>query len=174
VPSLRCRSSSSAEDLVDFSGAGLYDSYTHKFRSEGALSETVKQVWGSLFTRRAVAERDAAGLNHLAVYMGVLVHPNYGTEQANGVAVTANALGPRPFPYETTDVYFNAQYGEVSVVNPPLDDNQTAPTPDIFVRSVLYGISVFDSVVVAAADGERHGAERGRVAGARAGDDLNS
>jgi hypothetical protein len=146
VSSLRCRSSSSAEDLVDFSGAGLYDSYTHKFRSEGALSETVKQVWGSLFTQRAVAERDAAGLDHLAVYMGVLVHPNYGTEQANGVAVTANALGPRPFPYDATDVYFNAQYGEVSVVNPPLGPNMTAPVPDIFVRSTMYLISVFDTL----------------------------
>lgn len=146
VDSLRCRSSSSAEDLVDFSGAGLYDSYTHKFRSEGRLSETVKQVWASLFTQRAVAERDAAGLDHLAVYMGVLVHPNYGTEQANGVAVTANALGPRPFPYDATDVYFNAQYGEVSVVNPPLGANMTAPVPDIFVRSTLYLISVFDTL----------------------------
>lgn len=146
VSSLRCRSSSSAEDLVDFSGAGLYDSYTHKFRSEGALSETVKRVWGSLFTQRAVAERDAAGLDHLAVYMGVLVHPNYGTEQANGVAVTANALGPRPFPFDATDVYFNAQYGEVSVVNPPLGPNMTAPVPDIFVRSTLYFISVFDTL----------------------------
>jgi hypothetical protein len=146
IASLRCRSSGSAEDLVDFSGAGLYDSFTHKFSSRLPLSATVKRVWASFLTLRAVAERDAAGIDHAQVLMGVLVHPNYGTEQANGVAVTANLLGPRPFPFEGRDVFVNAQYGEVSVVTPPVNSSGIAPTPDVYVTSTVYRVHTFNAL----------------------------
>ena len=127
-----CRSSSSAEDLIGFSGAGnkrfcllkqflrikfffveiittgLYESYTHKFNSEGPLDATIRQVFSSVFTNRAYYEREIHGywlinklkfyfysqfyllntrIDHLKVYMGVLIHLPYGTEQANGVLV---------------------------------------------------------------------------------------
>ena len=49
---LRCRSSTNNEDLPGFSGAGLYDSSTHR-PDEGHLSESIKQVYASLWNYRA-------------------------------------------------------------------------------------------------------------------------
>ena len=50
--SIRCRSSTNNEDLPGFSGAGLYDSYTHHL-DEGHLSKSIQQVYASLWTFRA-------------------------------------------------------------------------------------------------------------------------
>ena len=82
---MRCRSSTNNEDLPGFNGAGLYDSYTHR-PDEGHIAKTIKQVWASLWTYRAFEERDFYRVDHLQTAMGVLVHPNYDDELANGVA----------------------------------------------------------------------------------------
>ena len=55
--SLRCRSSTNSEDLPGFSGAGLYDSFTHH-SDEGHLSKSIKQVFASLWNYRAFEARD--------------------------------------------------------------------------------------------------------------------
>ncbi len=110
--SLRVRSSTNNEDLEGFNGAGLYESYTHK-PSEGKLINTVKQVWAGLWTDRAFEERRLHNIDHLKTYMGVLIHTNYGDEQANGVAISKNIYNPG---FE--GVYINAQHGELSVTNP--------------------------------------------------------
>jgi pyruvate,water dikinase len=39
----RCRSSANNEDLVGFTGAGLYDSYTHR-ADEGHIGTSIKQL----------------------------------------------------------------------------------------------------------------------------------
>jgi hypothetical protein len=123
---IRCRSSTNNEDLEGFNGAGLYDSFTHR-ADEGALSETVKQVWASLWNFRAYDERAFHRIDHLSAAMGVLVHPNFDDEAANGVAVTKN-------PYDPTwpGFYVNVQVGESLVTNP--DPNAT---PDELLVSAI-------------------------------------
>ena len=123
---IRCRSSTNNEDLEGFNGAGLYDSFTHR-ADEGDLTETVKQVWASLWNLRAFDERDFHRIDHLAAAMGVLVHPNFDDEVANGVAVTKN-----PFDPNWPGFYINVQVGESLVTNP--DPNAT---PDELLVSAI-------------------------------------
>jgi len=110
--SVRARSSTNNEDLAGFSGAGLYSSFTHK-PSEGHFEKSAKQVWASLWNYRAFEERAFWRIDHLAAAMGILVHPNYKDEQANGVGVTKNIYDPRWRGH-----YINVQLGEDLVTNP--------------------------------------------------------
>lgn len=123
---IRCRSSTNNEDLEGFNGAGLYDSYTHR-PDEGDLSKTVKQVWASLWNYRAFEERDFYRIDHLSAAMGVLVHPNFDDEKANGVAITKNIYDPN-WP----GFYVNTQVGESLVTNPT-----PGATPDEFLISAI-------------------------------------
>ncbi len=111
---LRFRSSTNAEDLPEFSGAGLYTSAGGNL-SEGpaAIEDAVKAVWSSVWNLQAFVERDFYRVDHSRVRMGVLVHPAFQSEQANGVAVTINEFAENRPAY-----YINSQAGEISVTNP--------------------------------------------------------
>ncbi len=111
---VRARSSTNNEDLEGFNGAGLYDSYTHH-PDEGHFAKTAKQVWAGLWTYRAFEEREFWRIDHLTAAMGILVHPNFDEEQANGVGVTKNIYIPGP---GWDGHYVNAQVGENLITNP--------------------------------------------------------
>lgn len=111
---LRFRSSTNAEDIVGFSGAGLYDSKTgiigHKKKT---IEKAIKKVWSSLWYQRAFLERDYFNIDQNSIAMGVLVHRSFPNEKANGVAITKNL-----YRKNYLGNIINVQVGEASVVQP--------------------------------------------------------
>ncbi|KAJ4872805.1 hypothetical protein Rs2_45532 [Raphanus sativus] len=68
------RSSANVEDLAGMSAAGLYESIPNVSPSDPSVfSASVCRVWGSLYTRRAVLSRRAAGVSQREASMAVLV-----------------------------------------------------------------------------------------------------
>lgn len=134
---LRFRSSTNVEDSEQFSGAGLYDSYSGCVMDdqdgddggpshcdpgesgERGVFRALRRVFASFYNDNAVLERLRRGVDESTVGMAVLVHPSFPDEieLANGVAtlrVTPSAT-PDLFAYDGEWV---TQAGAVSVSNP--------------------------------------------------------
>lgn len=112
---MRFRSSTNAEDLDGFTGAGLYDSYTYDpSNPKHSVEKTIKKTWASLWNFRAFEERSWRGIDHINVGMAVLCHRGFPNEDANGVALTNNIFDPTQPAF-----YINVQKGDVPVVKPP-------------------------------------------------------
>ncbi len=113
---MRFRSSTNAEDLDGFTGAGLYTSASGEPGDPSRpVLDAVRAVWASVWNFRAFEERSYRGIDHLEVGMAVLVHNAFPDEEAGGVALTAN-------PYDVSGLepgfYVNVQIGDASVVQP--------------------------------------------------------
>jgi hypothetical protein len=110
----RFRSSTNAEDMEGFNGAGLYDSKTAIIGdTEKTVEKAILEVWSSFWNFRAFQERDLFGIDHESCAMGVLVHRSFPDEKANGVLVTRNLYRDR-----YAGITVNVQLGEESVVKP--------------------------------------------------------
>ncbi len=112
---MRFRSSTNAEDLDGFTGAGLYTSKSGTAGDIDDILDAVKEVWASVWFFRAFEERTYRKIDHKSVGMALLVHNSYPSEEASGVAITANIFdqtGMEP------GFYVNVQYLDASVVLP--------------------------------------------------------
>ena len=123
---MRFRSSTNAEDLDGFTGAGLYTSKTGASDDWEDVLDALREVWGSVWFFRAFEERAYRSIDHRAVGMALLVHHSFPDEEANGVALTANPFDPSGLE---PGFYVNVQFGEASVVAP---DAET--TTDQFIH----------------------------------------
>jgi pyruvate, water dikinase len=128
---LRFRSSSNAEDAIEFSGAGLYDSYSGCLADdldgdqtgpcgcdaseakEHTAARALARVWASLWNAAAYDEREWYGIDHRQAAMAVLVDPKATQELANIVAFSGNPTAPGDDRY-----LVDAQAGELDVVLP--------------------------------------------------------
>lgn len=119
---VRLRSSTNAEDLEDFSGAGLYSSTGADASGPELPSSEIRKVWASVWNWQAFEERSFRHMDHRKIYMGVAVHPAFTAEAANGVLITRNIADPA-----FDGFYVNVQLGEASVTNP-----REGSLPEIF------------------------------------------
>ena len=112
---IRFRSSTNAEDIEGFNGAGLYDSKTGILENDDkSFAIAIKKVWASAWNYKAFMERQYFGIDQKTIAMGVLCHRSFPDEKANGVVITKNL-----YRNNYRGFVINAQFGETSVVNPP-------------------------------------------------------
>jgi len=101
------RSSTNAEDLVGFNGAGLYESVVIPGDADqAAIADALRRVWASVWLLRAHDEREWYRIDHAHVAMGVLVQPFVADVVGSGVAITKN-----PYDEGRPGVFLNIQAG---------------------------------------------------------------
>jgi pyruvate, water dikinase len=123
---MRFRSSTNAEDLERCIGAGLYTSTAvDPAVPDRTIERGLRKVWASVWNLRAYEEREAAGIDHHAVAMAVLVHPAIVGEVANGVVITANLHVP-----DEESLYIDVQKGD--------EDAVVSPKPGVTSDQIVY------------------------------------
>jgi Pyruvate phosphate dikinase, AMP/ATP-binding domain len=107
------RSSTNAEDLDGFNGAGLYESIAVAADPTAEqVADALREVWASVWLQRAFEEREWYRIEHRAVAMGVLVQPFVEDAVATGVAITGN-----PFKPDLEAVFINTQLSGSTVTS---------------------------------------------------------
>jgi Pyruvate phosphate dikinase, AMP/ATP-binding domain len=86
------RSSTNAEDLATFSGAGLHDTVPN-VKGLDAVCAALKKVWASTWTLRAYDARMHAGINQKTVYGSALIQVGVPATAA-GVVATVHPTDP--------------------------------------------------------------------------------
>lgn len=151
IDKIKVRSSANAEDLANFDGAGLHDSFSARLsnadNADGSclvilgtdvetklevqpktLNCALKGVWASLWNKRAIEERSFARLDHATVGMGIAIVPKYDIESdvaANSVIVTRVINNEGLYGYS-----FSSQVGNNLVTN---------PEPGTYAENVIAG-----------------------------------
>lgn len=116
------RSSSNAEDLPNFSGAGLYTTVKN-VKEEEKIIEAVKTVWASLWNFDAYESRVRNYINQSSVMMGVFVQVGVNMD-FGGVMITKD-----PFDKDNKNaVYISAVWGH----NDPITANKFVPEQVLF------------------------------------------
>jgi len=158
---IRFRSSTNVEDSGQFTGAGLYDSYSGCLADdtdqddngpcacdasdadERGVFRAIRRVFASFYNDNAFLERLKYGINEADVGMALLAHHSFpdDIELANGVATLKRPWGTQ---WSANVV---SQKGAISVTNPPADaspeevriDNSPfrGPFPMLVTRSSL-------------------------------------
>jgi hypothetical protein len=137
VEKFKFRSSATSEDVPNFNGAGLYDSFAIELgkkdnadfsciiesETDGVVTKLkvkpktvqcgIKAVYASLWNPRAIIERTFGRLDHGTAGMGITINPSYGDEQANAVLVTRVSGTDAIYGYT-----LSIQKGENLVTNP--------------------------------------------------------
>lgn len=107
---VRFRSSTNAEDLPGFNGAGLYRSTRVNPEDEKDVIRGLLEVWSSTWLWAAFEEREYYRIDHKTVGMSILVQESIDDDTANGVAITAN-----PYSQGNPGFFINAQVSGGSV-----------------------------------------------------------
>jgi hypothetical protein len=101
------RSSSNAEDLENFSAAGIYESI-NQVKSTDQIFAAVKTVWASLVSARSVRLRQQSGISLDDSYMGVIIQEEVESGMG-GVMVTTHPMEKKDF----RNVYINVSLKSV-------------------------------------------------------------
>ncbi len=122
------RSSSNAEDLQKFSGAGLYASVAN-VKEADKLIEAVKTVWASLWNFDAYEARERNFVEHHGVYMSAFIQLAIDMNNG-GVLVTKD-----PFDADNKGaVYISAAWGHnLQITNPNEQVNNSGTKPKLKV-----------------------------------------
>jgi hypothetical protein len=107
VSSFVVRSSSNAEDLENFSAAGIYESINHAATAD-RIFDGIREVWASLVSPRGVRLRQEVGIPLDDCYMGVIIQEEIRSK-LGGVLVTKNPSNGADF----RNVYINASRDSV-------------------------------------------------------------
>jgi hypothetical protein len=146
---LRFRSSTNVEDAAQFTGAGLYDSFSgcladdldsntsgpslcdSSESSERGVFRAIRRVYASFYNLNAYLERLRYGVNETQVGMALLVHHSFpdSIELANGVALLEHSASPQ-------HALVVSQPGASSVTNP-----EPGAIPEEVRLNYFFGVS---------------------------------